>query len=100
LIKLLQRKFDSIDSINLKEKFDQFTLYYAVKEALKKGDWQFLGEEAVSETEKALSRRMVGSGVWVEDSYLGEAADKDYETLSPMDVYGWKLIQKAVVKLS
>lgn len=41
LIKLLQRKFDSVDSMNLNEKFDQFTLYYAVKEALKKVNGSF-----------------------------------------------------------
>jgi hypothetical protein len=100
LIKLLQHKFDSVEAINLNDKSDKFTLYYAVKEALKKGEWQLLGEEPVSDAEKALSKRMVGSGVWIEDTYLGEANDKDYETLSPMDVYGWKLIQKAVGRLS
>jgi Immunity protein 26 len=100
LIKLFQHKFDSIEAINLNDKLEQFTLYYAAKDALKKGEWQFLGEEAVSETEKALSKRIVGGGIWVEDNFLGDATDKDYETLSPMDVYGWKLIQKAVGKLS
>ena len=100
LIKLFQHKFDSVEAINLNDKFDQFTLYYAAKEALKKGEWQFLGEEAVSDTEKALSKRIVGGGVWVEDNYLGDATDKDYETLNSMGIYGWKLIQKAVGKLT
>lgn len=99
LIKLLQHKFDSVEAMNLNDKSDKFTLYYVAKEAIKKGDWQFLGEEAVSDAEKALSKRMVGSGVWIEDTYLGEATDKDYEDLSPMGIYGWKLIQKAVGKL-
>lgn len=100
LIKLFQLKFDSVEAINLNDKFHQFTLYYAAKEAIKKGEWQLLGEDAVSDAEKALSKRIVGGGVWVEDNYLGDATDNDYETLSPMGVYGWKLIQKAVGSLS
>lgn len=100
LIKLFQHKFDSIEAINLNDKLEQFTLYYAAKDALKKGEWQFLGEEPVSDTEKALSKRIVGGGIWVEDNFLGDATDKDYETLSPMGIYGWKLIKKAVGKLT
>ena len=52
LIKLLQHKFDSVEAINLNDKSDKFTLYYAVKEALKKGEWQLLGEEPVSDCQR------------------------------------------------
>ena len=99
LIKLLQQKFDSEEAIYIESKFDSFTLFYVGVMSIKKGEWRLLGEQGVSDAEKRLSRRIVAQDVWVEDTHIGPASEDDFKELKHMDVYGWVLIQKAIMRL-
>lgn len=99
LIKLLLKKFDSVGAIDLDCQFESSALYYVGVESIKKGKWKLLGEQVVSDVERALSKRIVGSDVWIEDRHIGPATDDDLKRLKHMDIYGWRLIEKAVMRL-
>jgi hypothetical protein len=74
--------------------------YYASKQAILKGKWSSTGIiEPLSETERHLSKRIVGGTVWVEDQYLGPATLEDEQTLPQMDVYGSDLLEEEVALL-
>ncbi|MBA2672617.1 Imm26 family immunity protein [Ramlibacter sp.] len=76
------------------------TTVFAGKEAITKGVWVLVGSASVSNAERALTRRVVGGDVWIEDSHVGPASDEDLRVLPQMDVYGYRLIEKKVARLA
>lgn len=85
-----------VDDLNLVNS----RLIFTGLDSIKRGGWILIGNEAVSENEQLLSRRIVGGDVWIADDHLGPASDAELEALPQMDVYGYKLIEKAVSQLN
>ena len=108
LLKLFARDFSRdatpyVDAAN----FD-FKLLYTSKSILKKAHWAFISKKAhwafirneeVTAHERELSKRSVGSEVWIEDRLVGPATYDDLERLPQMRVKGFKLIEKRVGEL-
>lgn len=73
-----------------------FDLFYTGLEPIKKRRWAIVANEAVSEDERALTRRTSGGEVWVEDVHMGAATESDLAALPKMLSHGYKLIEKYV----
>jgi hypothetical protein len=94
LIKLLQATTHS-DVEAQQQTFDEnFDLYYTGAQPIKKGRWRVIDSHPVSEAENSLTKRTSGGEVWLEDTHLGPASDRDLQTLPKMEVYGAALIEK------
>jgi len=72
------------------------TLYYTGVDSVSRGHWIYLGQQEVSQSERAMSKRISGGEVWIEDVHIGSASETDFQSLKNMDVYGYRLIEKAV----
>ena len=77
-----------------------YRLIFAGVSAIEKGAWHLVGSGPVSDAEMAMSRRIVGGDVWIGDQHLGPASESELATLMNMDVYGYRLIEKAVARLA
>lgn len=75
-------------------------LYYTSLSPILSGRWKIVGFEPVSDTEQLMSKRTVAGDIWVADKCLGEASERDLETLPKMLTYGFKLIEKAVARMA
>jgi hypothetical protein len=73
---------------------------YTGVDSIEKGGWLLVTSVPVSESEKTMSRRIVGGDVWIEDRHIGPASNADLTTLKNMDIYGYRLIEKAVARLN
>jgi hypothetical protein len=75
-------------------------LYYTSSRPILSGRWRIVGFEPLSDAEQLMSKRTVAGDIWVADECLGEASERDLETLPKMLTYGFKLIEKAVARLA
>jgi hypothetical protein len=75
-------------------------LYYTGAGVIRAGSWPYLGVQPVSDKERALSKRIVGGGVWIEDNHIGPASDEEMSSLKKMSVYSYDLVEKAVSRLN
>lgn len=75
-------------------------LFYTSSDPVIEGRWTKIGVQEVSDAEKKLSRRTVGGEVWVADEHIGPASDNDLETLPKMLTYGYRLVEKAISRMS
>lgn len=101
LVRLYQEAYTGLDDIGQEfptEDADS-VLYYTGNGGIKTGSWCYLGKQPVSDRERASTKRIVGGGVWVEDSHLGPASDADMSHLKQMSVHPYKLVEKAVSRL-
>lgn len=101
LLRLYQESYTELNDIGQEPPIEDAdsVLYYTGDGAIKSGGWSYLGIQPVSDKERALTKRIIGGGVWVEDSYLGPASDADISNLKQMSVYPYKLVEKAVSRL-
>jgi len=101
LIRLYKEAYASLDDMGQESPTQDAdsVLYYTGGGAIKAGSWRYLGGQPVSEKERALTKRIVGGGVWIEDNHIGPAADADMSNLKQMSVHAYKLVEKAVSRL-
>lgn len=57
---------DNVDDVVFSD-----NIFYVDSDLLKSGDWKIIGNQPVTETEKNLTLRMVGSSLYLLDEYLG-----------------------------
>lgn len=57
---------DNIDDVEFSD-----NVFYTGSQLLKSGDWKVIGNQPVTEAEKNLTLRMVGSSLYLLDEYLG-----------------------------
>lgn len=57
---------DNIDGVEFSD-----NVFYTGSQLLKSGDWKVIGNQPVTEAEKNLTLRMVGSSLYLLDEYLG-----------------------------
>lgn len=99
LIRLFEKSFLSLTELPSEMDSLSSRQMFTGAESIKKGGWKIVGNAPVSDAEKAMSRRIVGGDVWVEDDHLGPASEQDIASLKNMDIYGYRLIEKAVARL-
>lgn len=95
LLRLFKGLSDAEASQNFPDSRAPAALYYTSSDPIKKGRWKRVGQQEVSLEEKAMSKRLVGGTVWIEDVHIGPASDEDMSTLPKMLTYGYRLIEKA-----
>ncbi|MBX3625342.1 MAG: hypothetical protein KF892_10045 [Rhizobacter sp.] len=98
LVRMYERAFPSIDVPSSLEDVHSRGIYAGI-DSVKKGAWVLAGSAPVTDADRALTRRVVGGDVWVEDVHIGPASDEELRALPNMDVYGYRLIEKAVARL-
>lgn len=98
LIRMYAKAFPSIDLPLSLENVPSRGIYTGI-DSVKKGAWLFAGSAPVTDADRAFTRRVVGGDVWVEDAHIGPASDEELRALPNMDVYGYRLIEKAVARL-
>jgi hypothetical protein len=102
LIRLYKKAYAELDGMaqELPAEDADSVLYYTGGGAIKNGTWRCVGGQPVSEKERALTKRVVGGGVWIEDNHIGPASDDEMSSLKQMSVYAYKLVEKAVSRLN
>lgn len=75
-------------------------LYYTSSDPVKEGRWMRVGFQPISDAERMLSKRTVGGDVWIGDEHMGPASEQDLEVLPKMLTYGYRLIEKAIARIS
>lgn len=73
---------------------------YTGIDSAKRGEWILVGNSPVTPDEKARTRRLVGGDVWIEDVHMGPPSTAEEAKLPNMDIYGHRLIEKAVARLA
>lgn len=73
---------------------------YTGTDSIKKGAWIYICTMNVTDTERVMSRRLVGGDVWVGDEHLGSDSAEETSSLPNMDVFGYRLIEKVVSRLT
>lgn len=65
---------------------------YTHIDAIKHHGWAVVSHQPISEEKRQLTKRLVGGGVYVADTYLGEAADVGEPGLKPMLAMGMPVV--------
>lgn len=99
LLKLYKRRFFGGKEPKDSEFYGDFYLYYTGQDPVRKGRWHVVGSSPVSAAELALTKRISGGEVWIEDHHLGPASEKDHAELPKMLVHGFKLVEKYASQL-
>jgi hypothetical protein len=102
LIRLFQHAYPSLEDMGNEfpaRNDHESVLYYTGDGAIRAGGWHYLRKESVGEKERALTKRIIGGSVWVEDNRIGPASDADMANLQQMSVYPYKLVEKIVSRL-
>jgi len=96
LIRLFRDRARSPSVLSAPDPEAASALYYTGVGAAAKGRWVYIGHQGVSEQERAMTLRISGGEVWIEDTHLRPATDADSRSLQLMDVHGYRLIAKAI----
>lgn len=98
LVRLFRDRSVNPTDLSAPNPADDSALYYTGTDSVTKGGWVSIGKQAVESHELAMTKRVSGGEIWIEDTHLGSASDADLKSLKSMDVYGYRLIAKAVAK--
>jgi hypothetical protein len=73
---------------------------YTGMDSIKGGEWRRVEVRPVSDSEQAMSRRIVAGDVWLGDTHIGPASEAELAELPKMLVHGSRLVEKAVMRLA
>lgn len=71
-------------------------VFYTGSQLLKSGDWKVIGNQPVTETEKNLTLRMVGSSLYLLDEYLGVVPHNERKKYKKQLGYGFGALYYAI----
>jgi hypothetical protein len=102
LLRVLKTPFlrsEGVDTSAFLRDADCVLLYTATR-AAEPGEWQYIESQPVSDRERLMTERRVGTQVWIEDEMVRQATSEDYEKLCKMSVCGYIRVANEVAKLS
>lgn len=74
---------DNIDDVEFSD-----NVFYTGSQLLKSGDWKIIGNQPVTDSEKNLTLRMVGSSLYLLDEYLGVVPNNERKKYNKQLVSG------------
>jgi hypothetical protein len=97
LFKIFRKAVPSGAAISQADFNGEFELRYARLQALKDGAWSVLAKQAPDPNDYQLTKRIVGSEIFVGDQHIGSASEADEQSVPQMLSYGERLIEKFIV---
>lgn len=74
-------------------------IFYTGSQLLKSEDWKVIGNQPVTEAEKNLTLRMVGSSLYLLDEYLGVVPNNERKKYKKQLGYGFGALYNAINQL-
>jgi hypothetical protein len=96
LVRLYRERAADPKGLRLPAPESDSALYYTSVDAVANGGWIHFGKQDVTASERAMTKRVDGEEVWIEDTHLGTATNAELQELKTLHVYGYKLITKAI----
>ncbi|HEY0686228.1 MAG TPA: hypothetical protein VGD45_28060 [Steroidobacter sp.] len=98
LIRLYHERGSDPQGLRIPDPTAPGALHYTWSSSSRDGDWIYLGKQAVTAEELAMTKRVWGDEVWIEDTHVGAATEQDKKTLQHFSIYGCELLSQELTR--